>query len=621
MVLLPAALPAQERLQQLMVKALADLGDPRSVADACRQLEHAGPRVVPFVRERLHWSQQGATTPTQRRHLIYVLGRLGEVALPALPELRDILRDQDELLATTAAWTLGNLVPFVTDPATLDAIRQDLVAAPPATRRAAPAGRLVALLRLGPQPDTGRLLADFDRGDHLDAVCTWVTAHAAEPFAGRQELLVRMVLRLDAMMRPLPVQFDKGARADADDLATAVLALRGGDLDGDTARALLQHWHPDQRLRALLWLQDHGATMPAPLRGDLVVRLWDDDPGLARRAAQALARWGTAGLVGLLPLRLMAQAHADEGVRRSCAQAAERVLAATDELAAADAAFVLAIDAACCTGAPVVVAPASAKGLELAATALRYGEWNGATALRAVLATYEGGGECDDAVDAVYGWLTTRDAPTADVALAWLSRRGPAVRRSATRRAEEWARLAFAWVPEASRGAAIEATAWFELSGATPGEHDEALHADDQRRVARAIAKGLAAGDGWRPDLAQLRALATAADTPLQLRPRSVGPFRERPITTRFCLGPPLRALAALALASSGADLPSHAGLVDELRQRFAVEPASLAAWVAQQRRAGTFSAVLDDLEAECRRRLEVDPGLCWPTITTARDR
>lgn len=619
---LAAGVPGQQdRWQALVDRTLAQLADPAQRLGALRTLEHLGPRLVPILRQRLDAPARRDASPQLQADLLWVLSRFGRDALPALPELRDIVRGDDVPVAIEALATLTALAPFL-DADQGAAVRDDLEHAYADVKNQTLGGLLAWQLQLGsePEPRTLTQYLEYTNGVGCTAACRWLVARAEHDFAGRDELLLAVDANRQKAMQRLEVAFDRGAQFADADLAEAWLALSKRPLDALAARGLLSHRLPDERRRGVAWLADNGAALPRPERADLVVRLWDGDPAIVAAACEALAGWGRAGLVGLAPLRWFAAAHPDQAARAACVAAADAIVAATTaELAADDAALVRALDLAL-RGEPAGPTPTAlgAVGRELAADVLHLAQWHDPDRLAAVLELLDVAEPGPPVVGKVYSWLKTDRPELARAALAWLARHAAAARAVLDVRSQgdvfgECVRLPRFWVPGLATTTALEATAWFQTVAASRDDLVALLDDGNTRWVARALAELVARPDelaGLESRLLQL--LALPADTPLRLALRT--PW-DRPQVHPCRLAEPTRVLAALALAVREQVLPDANGLGEFVRRRCGVPLADLVPFVAEQRRTGALPALLDAIEAECRKELGVPPDLRWPSM------
>ncbi|MEO6594294.1 MAG: hypothetical protein ABIP94_06040 [Planctomycetota bacterium] len=629
MLLSTAALSGQsDRLQQQIQHAIADLGDPSKVAEAVRKLENLGPMVVPALREVLHYSRRPDAPVAVQSQALYVLGRRGRAAVSALPEVRDIIGDDnDGEVGHQALWTLSMLVPFLSDDA-CDAI-EDLLKRRASRLEAVAGGIVMAQTRLGANPTTKNLLYHLDaRGVQCIAACRWLAAHADEEIEQRQTLLDALSRRREQVMTHAALAWKDrpSERLAAVDLAEAWLAMSKQPLDALAARALLEHWHPDSRRRAVLWLQENGASLPLAERADLVARLWDVEPSILLSTCDAFAAWGEHGLVALAPLRLVQKSHKDAEVAARCGQAADRVLAACQGLAAGDRALLASIDAVLQSPSPpdlpADVAAGASANPRLAAEILSMAEWSGVEVLSALLEVV-GRASADraDVLSVVFGLATSRQPGVAAVALAWLAGRGTALRGSLRALdvdlAFELAWLARFGVLDEVRTTAVEAAAWIDIGvDALLADVVAAIDSANLRFVARSLAelqrRGVDLGTAV-PHLRDLTMLPAGQTLPLQVR------GVERDQVLPFDLGEPVRVLAALALARLGlvveAPGTETAGLDSVVRRRCGVGLSDLPAHVAQLRQTDHLRALLDELEADCRQRLGVPMHLAWPTV------
>ncbi|MBL8754683.1 MAG: hypothetical protein JNK15_15370 [Planctomycetes bacterium] len=618
----PATRPPDPRLQQIVQRALAELDQPERARDGLRTLENLGAKGVPFLIEVLQWQQRDRTSPQVKNQVVYVLGRLGADALPALPELRAFLRNDADELGRQSMWALTMLAPHL-DADQLLAVHDDLRRSPRSHTTLTMKNVLGNAIALAQQPTLTGLLQALSTYDTTAAAASrWLLAHPTAHAEHRTELLAALVNLLQRGAVRDPVRWRgamQGGFANGD-AAEAWLRLSGEPLGVLTARALLDHWQPDQRRAAIAWMADHGRTLPFRERADLVARLWDSDTGLQVAAAEALGRYGRAGLVALPGLRLLC-AGPDERTRAAASRAAVAILADCSTLPATDVAWLTAIDAT--LGGAVGTAPAakcSPAGLEAMTEILWLAQWNDAPTLARVLSLVEHAGPVrDDTMQAVFGWLVHDDAAVVDHACAWLARRGPAACRAFTAGLDggdnEALRRLVRWsMPMADERTSLELLAHLTVAEATTGEQRRDLLDDENSRiVGRGLASMLAdARDALPPATQRLRQLTRPVDRPVVVL--RVGKWDDG-LRLDVDLSPLVRTLAAVALADLELEIEPTPGLDDVVRRTLGVSLAELPRHVADLRAANRLPALLDHVEDQCRLALGVPPHLRWPTF------
>jgi hypothetical protein len=610
-------------LQQLLVRL-----DTEQVADheaAVERVVNLGPAMIEPLQRRLRDRRHHGDSPAVQRGILLALGLHGRAAAASWRHVRELLREDDLPTAQTALWTLGAMVPFLTVDERL-AIRDDLKRLPAAIGGHTLAGVLEAMASIDVEHEPANLRGWLQHaGIHTLASCRWITAKiaAGQPIDDRAALTETIEGKLAAATSRDELGWgDYGhQRLLAPDLAETLLALAARPLDDRTARALLDHWQVAQRRRGLAWLRDGGAGLPAPERTDVVARLWDGEPTLAASAAAVLADWGQAGWVGLGALRLLQRTHAEEVVRSACERAAVALVASVESMPAPDRTLLRTIDAAL-RGEPLTTAElaalpkASARARQLGTDVLSMAAWCPAPHLDAVLQALAAAGEPPRAAFwAMLGWIMRKDPAVVDLGLAWLARQPgtawPEVRLQGDPLDEFWPMFCCELAVPASRPTAVEATVFILTAGADPAQLLTDLLQPNHRQVARALSQLLAERPGTlRPETAALQRLV-AADRPGPINFREFD--REEPVACD--LGPPLRVLAAMALAELGEAVPGDEALVELVHHHCACRPTELADRMPEWRRSGELLRRLDALEADCRRRLGVPAHLRWPQL------
>ncbi|MCK5944975.1 MAG: hypothetical protein KAI24_23510 [Planctomycetes bacterium] len=609
------------RLERLVARSVAELRYHERRLDAVRRLENLGKLALPAMLERLHWQRRGDLSRQQQADLLYVIGKLGRDGLPALPAIREWVREGDREAAQQLAYTLIELAPFF-DGDQAAAVRDDWQRSM-RTVAVYDADVLLRQLDLHGTPSEGQLRSHLQPNYYGDAsaiaICRWLTAHADSLGELRQPAIEQLRARLERDLRRQRVAFSRAPTRAEPFVAATWRRLTAAPLDAAVARALLTHADEHERHRATLWLSEHGAALPMLQRADLPGRLWDSAPRVARGAAEALGRWGRNGLVGLPALAWMLDRHDDQGVRDACRKAIADVRDAMQSLPEPDRAWlVAAIDVLCDRNGWPPQAPPGAKGRAAIHELLLLAQWSHANRVARLLDLLDRSRPNADAVGAIYGWLRHHDHQIVDEALSFLARHPAHVTdaieaRGASDGANELARLTGYWVDAASRGTAFEMNAWVVTHGSSAAELVELLDHGDSRLVARALAALLVRQPAKLRDVQPRLRVLSDLDMRLQWR---VSPQDFWQVTD-FRLSEPLRVLASLALARHGAAPDDRHGLDDLVRQHCGVALAELPGFVAaaEDRQ---LRAVVDALEAECRRRLYVPEHLKWPT-TAAR--
>ena len=603
----------------------ADLKDEAKYAAACERLERAGPRVVDFVRERLTAAARATASPRQVRGLLYVLAKRGKEALPALPELRTMLREiddlvQDEAVEQSLCWALAAVLPFV-DPELGMAVHHD--AETMFKRRYEAVGMMCAMAIYADDPGDRVLLTDATGTPPFLPAYRWLCARADDFPYDR----TAFVEALDAHRRTLQAcpPYRTGAFVDASELTAAWLALSRAPIDALAARALLRHYDPARRTEAAAWLREGGADLPVRERADLVAVLWDAEAAVRAAAATTLAAWGKAGIVGLAALRHQQYEHADPAFQAVCASAGDAIVAAFAGEAAADRTLVAAVDF-CLQGrrgeAPAV-ATASASALARCGELLPMAAWCDAERLDAALHCFSAAGGLDhDARQALVGWLWLGKGDVGATAWSWRAK-DPAATSAAflqgTNRSFDELLLAGllrqALTPDDRQGSfreALEATAWLLDGVATREQRLEACAKGNPRRIVRSLAAMLMDGSQANVDpevLAKLR--AGDVDDRVVV---TFGPDSE--IEYSADLRPHVRVLAALQTAAQGLPLPNDDADLDGLLTTWCGATArDLPATLARWRHDGELPRRLDAIEADARKLLGVRPHLTWPRL------
>jgi len=617
-----SALPAQgDPRARVVQQAIEALADPATAPDAITRLQHLGAYAVPKLQELLRHNRRREVPPVARGNALFALGRMGRAALPALTELRDVIQFDEEWIATQACWTLSALAPFMTKEQ-LAATVKELETALFDVRRYWLGRVLVVQAEIPGETEEQGLVAMLEQSDlECIAACRWLTCQPERRWEQKDEMLTRIRHRLDRLLQRAPVSWfgQRPGNFTAGDLAAAWLQLSGEPADLAVARGLLEHWEAERRMRGVRRLHEKGASAPLLERADLVGRLWDSETGIALAAASAFAAWGKAAVVALPALRLHERTHQNAELAKACGKAADAVLGACGDLPPCDRALLLAIDAAL-RGQPAQAGagPFTVAGLSLASETLLMAQWNDLASLDAVLRIVEDAGPCrDDAIRHVFGWLQHEEKVTAELAMAWLARRGAAVRAAVASAG------APAGLEDLCRGqiwsgwrTAIEFAAQQFAAGADAELRRALLDDANARTVSHALAVSLAQPRGeLRRATDRLRELLEPPAEPGLVLIKGQGRML-RPIPVD--LADQVRTLAAIALADLGADFTPPPDL-EAVVKRIAGAPLDgLPAWVADMRKQNALVPLLDRIEDECRRLLGVPAHLRWPSVAQA---
>jgi hypothetical protein len=608
-----------ERLVRLVDAALDELRDPDRARDAARRLEHLGPRGVRLLAAALQARDGAPDLAVVRCRVLLVLARLGRDALPALPSVEAMLADGDDDVVRHAVLALTALAPF------LDAEQRRVL-----LRSVQGLDRRL-LWQWGPQqllqqlqiagdaePTTLRVLLEGEVRGRI-AAARHLAARAGERPAAFAVLTDVLAQQLERAATRAPVRWRNPPRDDGPDLALAWLAVTQQPLAARPARLLLDHWHPDERARAIAWLHDHGAALPLCERADLVGRLWDLEPALRIAAARAFAHWGGAARVALPALRGVAQQEVAE-VRAALTAAADAVAADATGLDEDAASWLAAADAALRWQHPEVPRrPCPAAGCDALAELLYLAQWNGAASIDRVLSLVEQAGDCRPfAIQSVLGWLHHDDPSVVDVACAWLARRGAAVREhyGAADRTEFERFLrdtAQGAIARNARRTSIELLAHLTVAG--DDDHVGLLQDANSRVVAHALATAIVARG--QPLLQHIGRLHELLHAPSATAMRVIASDWD-PRTLPIDLSAHVRTLAAIALVDLGAELPEVDGLDDVVRHSIGVALAELPRHVKSLRAANRLPALLDQVADQCRLLMSVPPHLRWPSLASA---
>jgi len=322
--LLSPLLAQTKAVQERIERALGHLLEPERTAEAAGELEHLGRLAVPSLRQALI----DAREPGPRRALVEVLGRIGEPALPALPELRALLGDQDAALANAALWATLQVGVHLRDGR--EAVAEDVHRLRGQLDRLQPqwlygVGRLS--LSWPPQVPADVLIAAL-ADDSMHAVVAAAMAVAGERFAPADRELLRAAAATawTKWTDNLPAD----TTTDEAEVVHTYLAAAARRLDRSPDRAmnlaLLQHLDPRERADAVQRLG--GDDGLAPDGRCLLVHMLGDDDGAVRAAAlHAVRGFGAAALPYLGLLAAGARPEADSPSAEVCRQALAQLLA------------------------------------------------------------------------------------------------------------------------------------------------------------------------------------------------------------------------------------------------------------------------------------------------------
>lgn len=617
---LPSTAPPS-RIEQLVTRSVAKLGDDATRADALVRLENLGKLALPGLLARLHWRQRNDLSRQQQADLLYLVGRLGPDGLPALDEIRAWIHEDDRALAQQLLDTISMLAPYMTKKQAAS-LRDDM-------RRLIRSGPLrdydivrSQLHLAGKDPAVViRRYLDAQRSSDawFIAICRWLVADRTRLRRLPVTFTDWVRIRLEQETERRRITFERTPTRSEGDLAELWLMMTQAPLDAHTARALLNHRDARHRLRAVHWLAENGGNLPAEQRADLVGRLWDPEDNVTATAARALGGHGVQGLLGAPALARMAARHTSAEVRQACQAALASIEAALASLPQDDRIWVSAALAIVAgrEGQPGDARPGP-RGHQAIAELLLMAQWGLPDHTAQLLALVERGQPTADEAASVYTWCRHADHAIVDQALSFLARNRGQVPAAVRAHAngdirEETTWLAARWVTRASQGAAFEANAWFmtwNLNGEQLAELTESLNT---RLVARALAELITAHPAQLRALErQLRELCDLAeDQPLQWRATSNHNWS----ATTFQLAEPVRVLAAIGLARHGIVLEDRNGLDARVRAHCGVPLAELPRLVAKAVSDSTLAGVVDGLERACRRRLYVPEQLVWPRL------
>lgn len=595
------ALPGQasSSAEQPVERLIEDLADPLRAAAAAELLEQVGASAVPALARLIVVPQRYVEPRPRVLSAIYVLGRLGAQALPAIAALEDAALARDEAVAAQAAWALGEVGVHAAAEerdrlaARLDGLLRARFAAQVARER----------LLLGPAPALGTISAALAAGEAepVIAACRVLRPPLPEALCNepvRQQWRQLVHARLAAALQPVAMPWDPAPlRFAVGDLASAWLGLGGTEADLVVGRGLLQHFDPLLRRRGLLLV----AAAPEPafeVRAEVLPLLFDAEAELRQVAASACGRWRRQGLLALAPLRQLGRDDGDVGVRMACSSAADEV--ARSVAAAGAEAWVAAVDDRLQGRDPAPLPmPSAAAGLELLGELLRGAEWCGAGTLALLLPQPAAGRPAPAALlPAVLRLCANRDPALGAQAAGWLARHG----RGAGLRAPDATLFRAAALLGPTDGCLAEALAWL-LAGrdAPPEAVRTALGHPSARVFVRAAAECLARG------------MAPGADDEAHLRRRLAAPeglvlLHDPDSGDTLGLGVDFQsevvAAAALALHANGRAAIDP--FVLRWLQRLAPADGDAAAWVERHLAERAHGALLAALEARMRQLMQV---------------
>jgi len=613
---------SQGRLQQLLDSSIKQLDEPARRLNALRTLENLGKLAVPEIKKRLHWQKRGDLSRQQQVDLLYVVGEMGETGVMVMPELLAWLREMDRETVTQLMLTFSELAPHL-EQEPLAELGAAVRSARAGMQRNVMVGLVMAQARLGAAPTTERLLASLkDYSHECVAACRKICANPSRDPAVIERIQTALTVRLQKLTKRTFLSMNRGASSASAELADAWQVISKQPLNRLVARGLLTHRLPAERLRAVLWLDEHASDLPAEERCDLVVRLWDGDAEVATATAKALGNWRADGALALPSLHQMAASHQAESVRAAAKAAATTIAESFRTLNERDAPWLRSCDKILRNApAPIPDQAPSDAGKRAMAELLMMAQWHEPAHLRKLLAFVTRSEPSVDAARAVYGWLGSKDAPIVDAALSWLATNNRIAvdamtgihNRNLTARCNT---LAAYQVPRACRGPAFEATAWFLTANATPGELRDMIEDTNTRLVARALAELLThSNDRLLEVVPQLRKLVRMHDK--EKLALQLSPFTD---LDRFDyhLAEPVRVLAALCLAHAGVVATNDDGLADPglralIQKHCGCTPEQLPKELGERKKAKTLGDLIEALESQCRRALYVPKDLPWP--------
>lgn len=611
----PAA-TGQSRLENMIDQSIKNLSTTELRLGSLQRLENLGKLVMPELRKRLHRQKRSDLTRQQQADLLWILGALGEHGVAAMPELIAWLSEANKATINPLMRTLTYLAPHL-DQKQLDKLFQE-VRQYHSARNHSDFRLIRAQVGLSAQPSTKHLVAHLrDYEASMTAACRKICAKPNMAAEDAQQLAEVLHERMSTVTKRSFLSLRRGTTWQSGELAAAWLAISGKAPDAVVARALLTHRRPMQRVRGILWLQEHGKSLPAEERCDLVVRLWDGDDRVVKAAASALSKWRHHGAMLLPPLLQLAEQHSSTTIRADLNSAAKQVAQNFKNYPQQDQPWLFGAQAIL-TGRPALVptnAP-SQVGKRALAELMMMAQWSPPERL-ANLLTFVNESQPDrELVGTVYGWLASQDPPVIDATLAFLARNAKhtvdvadSVRQDSPSR--RWQIFTVWNVPRICRSTAIEATAWFQTVEASSGELVDMLDSRNTRLQARGLAELLLRPtDRLLTVTSRLREIAnTHKHQVLEIRLSGSNQLHGRP----YQLAEPVRMLAAMALARIGKVAVDKNDLGQLVQKHFSCSLEELPATIAEREQAGTMADQVEVFEAMCRRALYVPVQLAWP--------
>lgn len=291
-----------EASREALVRQLALETDERVGEAICDSLAVVGgSNVVAALRGQL-----GAKSEF-REHVVYALGQLNNDSV--VPDLIPLLNDHDDSVQAAAASALGSLG----SPAALDALREALDGAlDGASSDLVLASVCEALVMVGDQSDTERIIQGFERMGEGHSQVVWVLGHLRDTnvislleaqltnatnessrFAAAYELaLIGTETARIALRQNLGDKDENARHAKA-----CSLLMLGDDTGLATVRKSMRSKNGWQRFGAVLAVDGSGLTNHTEL---LTARLQDSEAAIRRYASAASIGAGQAALIELL---------------------------------------------------------------------------------------------------------------------------------------------------------------------------------------------------------------------------------------------------------------------------------------------------------------------------------
>jgi hypothetical protein len=575
-------------------RAVSGLAEPLHARAAADALVALGAAAVPPLQALVDAPQRYVEPRDRVLGALFVLGRLGAAAVPALPAVERACGDHDAAIARQALWALGEV-----GRAAPEDQRADLAARlETATDYLAQVTR--ARLRLGSAPATARLRDELASADPAAVVAACHFLHPPLPAgidgdggpAAWRELVHR---QLALALAPAALPWDEHVlRPAAPDLAAAWLGLGGGDADLLVGRGLLQHWDAQLRRKGLSRLAGD-ETAPLGVRAELLRLLFDQDAEVRQLAAWQFGAWGRAGLLALPALLRLEDKDPDVGMRLSCRKACGDLRTAWADQAAGLAAFEARLRGGAEAPLP---APGDAAGATLLAELLCGAEWTDAAVVRRLLPTPVAGRALPpDLQIAVLRLCANLDGGIRAVAAGWIARHGRDAGLGDPSRAMLFACLSSG----ADDGNLVEALAWV-LAGADATEAElrrAGAHGSPRVQVHALCELAKRRAQLTADEEKRVRALLGEARTVLLDSDESGDKFKLGVDCRPF-----VDAAATLLLAAAGASF--DVGPLLALASAGSDEAAAVRRWLA----ARDFQALGALLEARMREALRVDAAV-----------